>query len=604
MKKIRYFSGSLLILLAAFLCVISMTDVSATTVEKYDPAREGIVSSYYTVLRDQGYITGITPGTAAEKLQHVCLPGTSVSETVLGTGTVLSAGVEGVPSLTAIVTGDLNGDGSATITDMLMLKSALLGETLPDPSAAAGDLNYDSSVTITDFLQLKSVLLGYSEITACQQDNGSKPAPMLLMTPGSSQIWETSSKNVTTFLSDNESVATVDKQGTITTHAAEGSAFVYAINQGGQIVDRVIVTVLKEKLTVSFDETECRIPLQQSQSLSYHLNHPVESAVSWQSSDPSVVSVNQDGTLTSQKVGSAVITAALPNGSTAQLTVMVSPPITELTIERSLHKIKPGQSRDLILQPTPDDPIEVYTWKSSDPAVVSVNDDGTVTGKAYGIATVTVTGKYSGLSASCTVKVCDVKQVAITFDDGPSSYTGKLLDFLKENEIKATFFLVGERLTYYEDTLKREVEEGHEIGYHSYDHTQQTSLTSEKIIYDYERSNALLQKIAGASFTLWRTPGGGYSSRVLNCVPLPHILWSVDTLDWKTLNANSVYRSIINNSYDGAIILLHDLHRTSVEGAILAMQDMLAGDYEFLTVTELLSRDGTPPQNCQTYLEG
>lgn len=603
MKKLRYFSALLLIMLLAVLCAISVSAAPADTAKQYDPAREGIVSSYYTVLREQGYITGITPGTTSKKLQHVCLPSTSVSGTVLGTGTVVSAGVEGVPSLTAIVTGDLNGDGGVTITDMLMLKSALLGETLSAPSAAAGDLNYDSSVTITDFLQLKSVLLGYSEITS-PQTNSSKPAPMLLMTPSSSQAWEGHSKSAVSFLSGDETVATVDEKGVITAHTREGSAFVYALDHDGKTVDRIIVTVLSEKLAVSFDEAEFRMTLKQTQSLSYRLNHPVDSSVSWQSSDSSVVSVSEDGTLTSQKVGSAVITAALPNGSTAKVTVLVAPPITELTIQRSLHKIKPGQSRSLTILPEPDDPIEVYTWKSSDPAVVSVNNNGTVTGNAYGIATVTVTGKFSGLSASCTVKVCDVKQVAITFDDGPSSYTGKLLDFLKENDIKATFFVVGERLSYYEDTLRREVNEGHEIGYHSYDHQQQTSLTSERITYDFERSNAALQKITGASFTLWRTPGGGYSSRVLSCVPLPHILWSVDTLDWKTLNSNSVYKAIMNNSYDGAIILLHDLHRTSVEGAIWAMQDMLAGDYEFLTVTELLSRDGTPPEKCQTYLQG
>lgn len=603
MKKFRCISGSLLILLFAVLFVINMIVPPADAAVQYDPTNDGIVSSYYTVLKEQGYITGITPGTSAQKLQNVCLPATTVSQSVIGTGTVISSDTEGIPALTAIVTGDLNGDSNVSITDMLMLKSALLGEDISTPATLAGDLNYDGSMTITDFLQLKSVLLGYSTINA-GQSNANKPAPMLLMMPNSSEIWEKSHKNAASFISSNDAVVSVDDKGTVSAHDAEGSAFVYALDENGQTIDRIIVTVLKEKLAIAFDETQCRMPLHQTQRLTYRLNHPVDASVSWKSSDPNVVSVSEDGTLTSNKVGSAVITATLPNGSTAQLTIMVSPPITELTIERSLHKIKPGQSRDLILQPTPNDPIEVYTWKSSDPTVVSVSDNGTVTGNAYGIATVTVTGMYSGLSASCTVKVCDVKQVAITFDDGPSSYTGKLLDFLKENDVKATFFVVGERLTYYEDTLKREVEEGHEIGYHSYDHTQQTSLTSEKITYDYERSNALLQKITGASFTLWRTPGGGYSSRVLNCVPLPHILWSVDTLDWKTLNANSVYKSIMNNSYDGAIILLHDLHRTSVEGAIAAMQDMLAGDYEFLTVTELLSRDGTPPQNCQTYLEG
>ena len=152
--------------------------------------------------------------------------------------------------------------------------------------------------------------------------------------------------------------------------------------------------------------------------------------------------------------------------------------------------------------------------------------------------------------------------------------------------------------------MKREVAEGHEIGYHSYSHQIQTGLSSEQIISDFEKSTTILKDLTGAEFTLWRTPGGGFNDRVLKCVKLPHIMWSVDTYDWKTLNANKVYSAILNNAKDGSIILLHDLHRTSVEGAIMAMQEMIKGDYEFVTVTELLSRDGIPPVNSKNYYSG
>ena len=80
-------------------------------------------------------------------------------------------------------------------------------------------------------------------------------------------------------------------------------------------------------------------------------------------------------------------------------------------------------------------------------------------------------------------------------------------------------------------------------------------------------------------------------------------MWSVDTRDWETQSSDSNYR-YITQAKDGDIILLHDLYSPSVNGAIRAMKDMLAGDYEFLTVTELLSRDGTPPENCTSYLHG
>ena len=194
------------------------------------------------------------------------------------------------------------------------------------------------------------------------------------------------------------------------------------------------------------------------------------------------------------------------------------------------------------------------------------------------------------------------KQIALTFDDGPHPVrTPEILDILDKYGIKATFFLVGERLPYYEEEVIREVAEGHEIGYHSYDHTIQTTLSSEKITRDFEKTNQMLKDLTGAEFTVWRSPGGGYNQRVLNCIPLPHIYWWLDTKDWQTRNADKVYSAIINKSTDGSIILLHDLHKTSVEGSIKAMEDMIEGDYEFLTVTELLSRNGTPPVIHKSY---
>ena len=100
------------------------------------------------------------------------------------------------------------------------------------------------------------------------------------------------------------------------------------------------------------------------------------------------------------------------------------------------------------------------------------------------------------------------------------------------------------------------------------------------------------------------TPGGAFDARVLQAVYLPHIRWSVDTLDWKYRDTYQVYTNIMKDVRDGSIVLLHALYKTSVEGAKLAMDELWAGDYEFLTVTELLSRDGTPPAPSKNYYNG
>ncbi len=598
----------MLIICAALLISIfpHMTAEATETDSRYDPVTDGIASSYYAVDRDAAVIYGIAPGTTAAQLQKVCMPeGIVFSAETVATGTILAVedpdAEDSVHALTAVVTGDLNGDGGVTITDMLMVKSKLLGQELSHISQIAGDVNYDGGVTITDFLRLKAYLLGLEGIQAGRKAEDAAQEALLLLTPGASTLW-TPDVEAAAFASYNDLV-TVSADGTITAGAAEGSTYIYALDAEGNVLESAIVTILQEQLRVSFNQDKYGVLLGQTLQLNPQFNHPVNPAVTWESADPAIASVDANGVLTGHIPGVTQITASIQGSSTSvELTVM--PPITGLDTEKKLYKVKPGNSCRIGLEIAPSDVGEEFIWTSSNADVVTVTQDGTVTGVTYGTATVTVTGKYSGLTASCEVKVCDVKQVAMTFDDGPSIRTAKLLDFCKENDIKVTFFLVGDRMQSYSATLKREVAEGHEIGYHSWAHKNQTDLSSAQIKSDYEMSAQILYDLTGAEFTLWRTPGGAYDNRVTECVPLPHILWSLDTRDWQTRDTNKIYQAIVRNAKDGSIVLLHDLYTCSVDGAIMAMEEMLKGDYEFVTVTELLSRDGTPPEDGETYVRG
>ena len=276
-------------------------------------------------------------------------------------------------------------------------------------------------------------------------------------------------------------------------------------------------------------------------------------------------------------------------------------PAVILTFDREVYKVKPGNYRHPKLHIFPNEDSEIILWNSSDPTIAQVGADGTVYGVRYGDVTITATGKRSGVSTSCRVSVCDVRQVAVTFDDGPSGYTPQLLDYLKSRNIQATFFLVGNLIYWYSDTVQRQAAEGHEIGYHSYSHQNQIRLSSQQITNDFRASNSMLKNVTGKEFTLWRSPGGDFDSRVLRCIHLPHIYWSVDTRDWASRNADAVYKSITNNTVDGSIILMHDLYPSTIEGAKRALDALLAAGYEFLTVSELLARDGSPALNYSTY---
>lgn len=594
MRKIFYVCLAVLLSLTAIPWMTAFADTAAVV---YDPATEGVVSGYWNVDTAAGQITGLAPGVTLAQLNACSLPGDlRTTDKKIATGTALTSDLAD-KTFTAVVTGDINGDGEVTITDLLKVKAHILGEALPQPEMVAGDVNYDDQVTISDFLGIKSCLLGKSQIMAKVATGGET---LMLLAPGASQTWEMAAES---YSDDGSGIAVISPEGLITAGSGEGTGFVYAHNAEGETVARVAVTVLNGGLTVKLDKAAYSPAPGKSIVATATLNHPISQKLHWQTADPSVCTVNQNGKLTSKQPGSTTLRVTLPNGQFAEATIKVIPPITSMDFENHLHKLKPGGKKQLSLTTVPGDSGEEFLWTSSNDSIATVSETGLVTAKKYGTVTITVKGKYTGKTASCTVKVCDVIQVAITFDDGPSTYTATLLNWLKENEVKATFFLVGNRVPSYKNTVKRIAAEGHELGYHSYAHQYQPGLSTDKIISDFNKANRYLENLTGRTYTLWRTPGGGYNDRVLNAIALPHIMWSVDTRDWETLRTQSVYQAV-RKAKDGDIILLHDLYKTSVNGAIKAMKEMQAGNYEFLTVTELLSRKGTPPAPSKSYRAG
>lgn len=588
MKKIAKFF--LLILVAATLLLLS--GVSYAQNQSF---AGGIESGYLYVDGENGWLTGIAPGTDLNQINKLLVPGDLTAEgEYIGTGTALFSPAAN-QTLTAVVTGDVNGDGEITITDLLMVKSHILGTELMGSAAVAGDLNGDSDVSIADFLDVKSNLLGISEITFNRRP-GTDSA--LILAPGASQQWLIGGAK---YVSDRPELVYVDGNGLLTAGNMEGTTFVCVMNEMGHILSRKAVTVLEGGLQVDFEQNAYMVGLGQSLEVGTKLNHPVEAERTWSISNSEICSVSQDGVLTGHAYGDTVLRVSLDNGAYAEVLVRVMPPITDLQLGSKLYKVKPDATKTLDLTMTPADSGEEIIWTTSDPTIATVDENGIVTGLKMGTVTVTATGRFSGLTASCDVKVCNVIQVAITFDDGPSKHTPKLLDYLKESGIKATFFIVCNRVNSFKGTTQRIVDEGHELGYHSWSHKNQKKLTTDQIKSDFKKSEKLVEDLTGATFTVWRAPGGSINDRVLGAIDLPHIMWSVDTLDWKYRDVDHVYNAILKNSDDGEIILLHDLHKTSVEGAIKAMKVMQAGDYEFLTVTELLSRNGKAPSNNKNY---
>ena len=199
------------------------------------------------------------------------------------------------------------------------------------------------------------------------------------------------------------------------------------------------------------------------------------------------------------------------------------------------------------------------------------------------------------------------KLIAFTFDDGPSAYTTTLLDGLKSRGAKATFFMNGTNgshgIVNHKSVLTRMRDEGHQLANHTYQHLIPfDSYGASTISSEVSRVESLLFERMGGSYTdMVRTPGGATGGAVKSAVAAPIILWSVDPLDWKYRNADTVYNNIVKNAHDGAIVLVHDIYQTSVQGALRAIDTLKAQGYEFVTVAELLRRRGITPQNGVVY---
>ena len=195
------------------------------------------------------------------------------------------------------------------------------------------------------------------------------------------------------------------------------------------------------------------------------------------------------------------------------------------------------------------------------------------------------------------------KLIAITFDDGPGAYTAQLLDELAARDVKATFFVSGYRAANYPETLKRMVSEGHQLASHTQNHENLNTLSAAKIADEISRTQDYITAAGGDNPAYIRPPYGNANKTVRAQAPSPLINWSVDPEDWKYHNADTVCSNILAGSYDGAIILVHDIYQTSVNGALAAIDKLLEQGYEFVTVRDLLLRRGITPEAGVMYYD-
>ena len=195
------------------------------------------------------------------------------------------------------------------------------------------------------------------------------------------------------------------------------------------------------------------------------------------------------------------------------------------------------------------------------------------------------------LAAALNVK--KKPMVALTFDDGPGVYTDSILDILERYNARATFFVVGNIVHYWPNTLIRAVKNGNEVAGHTWHHARLIDLSDKELADTIKATSAIIEKITGVSGPLFfRPPYGEINRRVMNvCANLGYALinWTVDPQDWKLLNANMIYNEVMETVKDNSIVLLHETLKSTATAVERIVPALIEKGYELVTVSELMS---------------
>ncbi|MCX7920147.1 MAG: polysaccharide deacetylase family protein [bacterium] len=185
------------------------------------------------------------------------------------------------------------------------------------------------------------------------------------------------------------------------------------------------------------------------------------------------------------------------------------------------------------------------------------------------------------------------KYIALTFDDGPNpKYTPKVLKILEQEQVRATFFLIGHHAEQQPELVKQIHLAGHEIGNHTYSHVMLTKVPSIKIKQELERTRDIVQKLTGTNTVLFRPPWGVFNGRSLAELALRKfdvVLWSVDSRDWSRPGIAAIKKNILNSVRNGSIILCHDDHDQIVTALPEIIHELKSHGYKFVTVSEMMS---------------
>ncbi|MDH2423868.1 polysaccharide deacetylase family protein [Sphaerisporangium sp. TRM90804] len=200
-------------------------------------------------------------------------------------------------------------------------------------------------------------------------------------------------------------------------------------------------------------------------------------------------------------------------------------------------------------------------------------------------------------TAAKKVNCAKVKCIALTFDDGPGAYTGKLLDTLRKAKVKVSFFLVGTRVERYPALARRIAREGHEVGNHSYDHPYLTSLLDDHIYDELSRTQDVIREATGKRPGIMRPPYGDTDERVAAAAAelgLSQILWNGSSRDWELRDVKAITKKVVGLARRDRVILMHDVWPETVKAMPGILKTLKKKGYHVVPATALLRGKSLP----------
>lgn len=190
------------------------------------------------------------------------------------------------------------------------------------------------------------------------------------------------------------------------------------------------------------------------------------------------------------------------------------------------------------------------------------------------------------------------KELAITFDDGPHpQYTPAILAILRQYNVKATFFVVGEQAEKHPDLIRDEIAGGHNVGNHTYDHVSLVKIPEDYVATEIKACGEVLRQITGKAPHLFRPPGGDYNQQVADtseALGYRMVLWTDDPGDYASPGAELIVTRTLRTAGNGGILLLHDGIQQTLDVLPRIIAALQKKGFRFVTIDEMISESGQP----------